>query len=193
MRRIMRGIVIAAVLGAAPGRVSAQAVLLEVGGGISVPLIETGQNLGVGPHGVLGIAVIPQSIPLSLELSTRYGRIAGSTSDTGGTAPDLRVLDATLNVLYRMKWSLRAPVRPWILAGVGLYNLKPTGAAAPANAETVRNSGLDGGAGIAVPVGGIEVWTDARFHVVFTQGAHTHLFTATLGARLALHRPATIR
>jgi Outer membrane protein beta-barrel domain len=191
MRSTLRWVMISAAL-AAPARASAQAVLLEVGGGASVPLMETGRTLGIGPQGVVGLVLIPQSIPLGLELSARLGRISGSTTN-GTAAPDLRVGDVSANVIYRMKWSLRAAVRPWVLGGAGLYELKATGDAAPADADPVRKPGLDGGAGIAVPLGNLELWTDARFHLVFTDDTHTHLFTASLGARIPLHRPARIR
>jgi hypothetical protein len=192
MRGMLRCLVISAVLAAVPIRASAQAVFLELGGGTSIPLMETGRELGNGPHGVVGVAVLPTGIPLGLELSARYGRISGSAVD-GTAAPDLRVVDASANVVYRLKWSFHAPVRPWVLGGVGLYDLKATGDAAPTEAEAVRKPGLNGGAGIAVPVGGVELWTDARFHLVFTDGGHTHLFTASLGARVPLRRPRAAR
>ncbi|HEU4699928.1 MAG TPA: outer membrane beta-barrel protein [Gemmatimonadales bacterium] len=174
---------------AAPGA-AAQAVSLLVGGGIAAPLNDAGRNLDAGPTVTLGVVAIPTSVPLGFELSGRWQRIAGSTPEGGIEQPGLQVLDLSANVLYRLKWSLRASVRPWVTAGLGAYRLEPVGSGVPAGAEATTRVGLNGGAGIAVPAGPVALSVEGRFHTIFTRSAHTNLFSSTLALRVPLHRPA---
>jgi hypothetical protein len=69
---------------------------------------------------------------------------------------------------------IRGPVRPYLTLGVGAFNFKTvidTGAAATkGSTSTVATTkfGLDGGAGLAVHVGRVEAFTEARIQNVYT-------------------------
>ena len=65
---------------------------------------------------------------------------------------------------------LRGPVRPYVLAGVGAFNVKD--AIDQSNGTTTFsnvNLGVDGGAGLAIKLGPISAFAEARLQNVYTK------------------------
>ncbi len=66
---------------------------------------------------------------------------------------------------------IRGPVRPYITAGVGAFNVKQTAIQGGASAGNFSSTkfGIDGGAGLAFQIGRIDAFVEARLQNVYTE------------------------
>ena len=71
---------------------------------------------------------------------------------------------------FRMEL-LRGPVRPYVMAGVGAFNVRSAIALASGASESSAemNFGVDGGAGISLRLGRLDAFIEARIQNVYTQ------------------------
>ncbi len=69
------------------------------------------------------------------------------------------IVNATINALF--KFPTTSTVRPYIIGGGGVYNVRCNGC------ESQTKLGINGGAGINVPLSGFSTFIEARFHMIF--------------------------
>jgi len=69
-------------------------------------------------------------------------------------------------------------VRPYVLGGVGLYNLDFNGVG-----DNETKFGLNGGGGIEFGVGGFNTFVEARLHSIFTEDTKVNLVPVVFGIR----------
>ena len=148
---------------------SRRPISIGIGGGVVVPRegasvyqLEQGMQLE-------GFALVrlPGGFP-PLRLTLDYAKMkfdpASLAGAPGGAADAERTM---LNGVASLNFELlRGPVRPYILAGVGAFSVKDV--AASESFEDV-NFGLDGGAGVAVKLGPISGFVEARLQNVYTK------------------------
>jgi opacity protein-like surface antigen len=155
-------------------------IALGLMGGATLPMSDyknvanTGWNLGAfldlgrteGPFGVRleGIyhgfgdkdVVTSGGGTTSFTFSNKYSIINGN-------------LDLTLGIP-----ALNAPIRPYLIGGIGAYYLKnspecATGSVCPfGKSESSTKFGLNGGAGVEFGLAGFSAFVEARYHSVFT-------------------------
>jgi hypothetical protein len=167
-------------LGAAPA--FGQGAEFGIGGGSTLPVGDAADFLKNGPHGILTVSFTPDRIPVGLQVTGMYHRISGD--EVGDIElPDYQVISGSADALFKFKVSEEVKVRPYLLAGVGLYNLKQVGAQATPNSG-ISDFGLNGGAGIDFKLGGFGLFLEGRYHQVFTDGRDFKIVPISLGARL---------
>ena len=148
--------------------------LIRVGfaGGVVVPTADARNALKNGVQGQGFLLFDLGGFPLRLNLGYQHFDLAqalnasqsGSSNLLGGVAGTQLDL-------------LRGPVRPYLLAGVGGFNVTNllTSANGQSTSASQFNFGLDGGAGLAVSLGRLSAFVEGRVENVYTQHGTTNL------------------
>lgn len=172
MRTTLRSIAVLAVLAFLPNGASAQIglarhfVTLGVGGGMSVPVSDAGDAFKNG-FNVQGFARLNvPKLPLMPRLDLDFSRFDLDDAQLGvpGTSQILAGLaNLQINVLPL------GPVRPYLIAGLGAYNLKTQTEGTSPTSVTDTRFGINGGAGVALHLGMINGYLEGRIDNVFTE------------------------
>ena len=172
MRSIVRSTLVLALLASTPPAASAQLglahhfVTVGVGGGVSVPVndaaaaFKNGFNLqGFARLNVPHLPVIPR-------FDLDFSRFDLDQAQVGLPGRG-QILAALANLQFSVL-SL-GPVRPYLLAGLGAYNV--TTETDGTTGATIRktNFGINGGAGVALHLGAFNGYAEGRVDNVFTQ------------------------
>jgi opacity protein-like surface antigen len=145
------------------------AVSIGFGGGASVPTGDAKDVLKTGINGQGFVLLhLPAGLP-TLRLNLGYQKFDFKDALAGGDA-NQEILSGVGGVSFNL---LGGPVRPYITAGVGAFNVKTTlETAAREDASTSKtNFGIDGGAGVAVSFGRLSGFVEGRLQNVYTRDA----------------------
>ncbi|HUL03976.1 MAG TPA: outer membrane beta-barrel protein [Gemmatimonadales bacterium] len=169
MNRILSSVVALGVMVATAA--SAQHVRVSLGAGGVVPTgdYSTIDNAGWHALGALEVS-LPRS-PLSVRGDLMYGQtghdassiITGSTKLTGGTA----------DLVYHIG-APAVPVRLYLLAGVGYYNVDISG-------SKEGKVAFGGGTGVSIGMGPAHLFAEGRWMSIQTSGSAMTFLPVTLG------------
>lgn len=187
---------LAAAAGAAPHAARAQsAVSFGVSGGLGVPVGRLGDNVNSG-YSVAGLAEFrPVPGPLSVRLEAGYDRFAlkdevlNAVADyTGGNlSSNIHFVRGNANLVYRLP--VTSGLRAYLTGGVGIYGIGSGfsytngGTSYSQNDQTQTKFGINGGAGVELPLTGITVFLEARAHGVQTDATPLTYIPITVGIR----------
>ncbi|HUF34932.1 MAG TPA: outer membrane beta-barrel protein [Gemmatimonadales bacterium] len=166
MRRLAVGLAAAAIVAiTAAAPLAAQGVRFGVAGGPTF-VLEDGGGTDFHLLGTVGFAG-GEDLPVSFRVDGQYQL---------GDAFD--ILSGTGNAVYSFSVSEETRFRPYLIGGLGIYNLNPDG---PGDSQT--KFGINAGAGFTVPVGQgtTRLFGEARFHNVFTEGESLNLLPISFG------------
>jgi hypothetical protein len=184
VRQLVRVGVGAAVLAALvlPAQAQTGERLVRIGfsGGAAVPMGDVADvtNAGLSVQGFLQIA--PSGFPATFRVGALYSRLAGKDGATltlpptvpgSGFAAPAAPVDGTqlLGGLAQVRFELsKGNVRPYLLGGVGAYNVRQTFASLQSgNSVDKVRMGVDGGAGFTFNFGGADAFIEARISNLF--------------------------
>ena len=141
-------------------------VTVGVGGGMSVPVSDAGDAFKNG-FNVQGFARLNvPKLPVFPRFDLNFSRFKFDDAQLGvpGTSQILAGLaNLQLSVLPL------GPVQPYIIAGVGAYNLKTTTEGITPSSVSNMEFGINGGAGVALRFGRINGFVEGRVENVFTE------------------------
>ena len=172
MRNAVRSIAMLIVLGCVPLAASAQVGLVHhfvtvgVGGGMSVPVSDTGDAFrnGFNLQGFarLNVPKLPEMPRFDLDFSQfDLDEAQVGLPGTGQILAGLANLQLSVLPL--------GPVRPYVIAGVGAYNLKTETEGVTPTSVSDTHFGINGGAGVALHLGKINGYVEGRIDNVFTE------------------------
>jgi hypothetical protein len=157
-------VAVAACTLAAP--LAAQGVRFGVGGGPTFVLEDGG---GTDFH-VMGTAAfaVGEDLPVSFRVDGQYQL---------GDAFD--IFSGTGNAVYAFDVSDETRFRPYLIGGLGFYNVSFDDDAL----DSETKFGINLGAGFSVPVGSgnTRLFGEARFHNIFTSGENLNLLPLSIG------------
>jgi hypothetical protein len=184
LRRLAYGVSLPLAL-AVPTAVSAQLVgsdrpgasdqhLLRIGfaGGVVVPTADARNALKNGVQGQGFLLVNLFGFPLRLNLGYQHFDLAQAlTAAQTGTSSGAQ--SGTSSILGGVAGTqinlLPGPVRPYILAGLGGFNVNNMlNSASGSTSSSQFNFGIDGGAGLAVSLGRLSAFVEGRVQNVYT-------------------------
>jgi len=178
MKRVMG--VVAGALVLATTSVAAQGVRIGLGGGLLLPMgdYKTADKTGW----IAGVDVTDWLTGGSFGI-----RVEGSYSQTShkaGTSGNSKIIGGMGDAVYAFGTS-GASMRPYLLAGVGFYNVKFTGTGTSVSESKV---GFGGGAGVAFKVGtgGSRIFVEGKYVSVSTSGSSTTFLPVRAGIRFAM-------
>jgi opacity protein-like surface antigen len=170
----------------------AQGVEFSLGGGLGVPLGDTGDRDKLGWHGLAGLSFVPTGWPVGIQIDGQFHqfKLDDAVQPPGGDLKD-RLIFGTADIVYKMKTSETSTFRPYLIGGGGVYNLKTTGADNVSGVLGTDNSttkfGLNAGAGFDFKAGSVGLFVEGRFHDVFTEGTDYQFIPITIGVRFGGH------
>ena len=186
MRRIASGVA-AVALGVMAGVATAAAqrpyemesgstrpISVGLGGGVSVPVSDYKKSFDNGFNGQGFIRFNLPGLPIAPRIDFSLQRLDMKDIETG--VPGVGTVDGynqILGGLANLTYGLSAgPIRPYILAGVGVYNLKfqqeSEDAAGAEQSFSETKFGVNGGAGITFRLGRIAAYLEGRVDNVWT-------------------------
>jgi opacity protein-like surface antigen len=160
-----------------PAQSSAQAIaMLGLSAGAAVPMgkISDPYSTGFNAMASLGFGG-GEEIPVSLRFEGAYTKFNGST--TTGTAPvsGMRIWSGNVSAIVSLPGG--EIVRPYALAGGGVYNMKSM----TANAGSSNDFGMSGGIGVSLDLSGFNTFAEARINHVFTENGATRFAPIVFG------------
>lgn len=137
---------------------------------------DSGYNLGA--H----VGFRSATMPVGFRLEGTYNR-----HDAKGVNPldtRLTIFSGTANVIAGASGAAES-IRPYLIGGAGVYNVKVDSDGVAGSSST--KFGLNGGAGLDLPLSGIAVFAEARYHYVFSKedgtGFNMGFIPLTVGIR----------
>ena len=144
-----------------------------VGGGVSLPQGDASDGFKTGFHGQAMVGLSVPMLPVGLRGDVVYHQLSGKDLLAG---TDLKVLGGGVNVMYDLPGVM---VKPYLSAGLGMYNAKVDAGAAGSASET--KVGFNGGAGIKFNLTGFNTLLEARYYSIQTSGSSTTFVPITFG------------
>jgi Outer membrane protein beta-barrel domain len=164
MRRIA---LLAALVFAIPAAADAQARLM-VGGGLTTPQSDFADTNESGMHGRVGLQVGVPVFPVSVRAEGELHRLP----ETGGDNTTMIV--GTLSGVVALGG---LGISPYILGGVGKYNINTS------TAEATASSGIHGGFGVSLGALGFGGYAEIRYVKIDTAGDNSSYIPITVGFR----------
>jgi opacity protein-like surface antigen len=183
IRSAMLGAVLMASAGAAPA-VAQSGARFSVGGGLTVPLSDFADEAGTGFHGLAAVGFQPANFPVGIQVDGMFQRFGVDDDPVfGDVDANFRFLQGTANAVYTFQTSPDSKVRPYLIGGVGLYNVKVTGDDVIGDPESETDFGINAGAGFDFTAGAVGIFVEGRFHNVFSDPDNTNFIPITVGVR----------
>ena len=184
MRPIITAALVAASLAAAApsahaqfgsmgGSGSTRPIRIAFGGGVSVPTGDYKKAFDNGINGQGSIIFNLGGLPLNLRADLSYNRFTTETTfATPGGAGELDITHQMLGALGNVTLPLgTGPVRPYIMAGLGAFNIRETAdpeGSSEGDTDTSTKFAINGGAGIALRFLGLDAFIEAKLQNVYT-------------------------
>lgn len=164
------------------------------GVGLSVPVGEFADEDGLGAQSggataLAGLEWQPEGRSFGLRVDGAYNRFCTAACDEAGGDLDIRLrfLNLNLSGTAELPGGAGRDLRPYLLAGVGLYNYRLEGDDVPAGFdESETDVGLNGGLGVTYALGRVGLFAESRFHHVFTSEEDIQYIPIIVGARFTL-------
>ncbi len=165
-----------------------------ISGGAAIPMSAlsngsssgfTGTNTGYNVTGsvALGFPVIPFSVRGDVaynNFGTKNVQFAANANGASYNA-GARVLGVTANAVLPLPLPVPVPVlSPYLIGGVGAYNVRLTPSSGAANSSQT-NFGFNIGAGVTLPLPGINAFVEARYHRVNMNNGSMAFVPITVG------------
>jgi outer membrane protein with beta-barrel domain len=141
---------------------AARPVKIGFGGGMSVPVSDAQNAFKNGFHGTAMVQWEAPVLPVALRGSVGYSQLDIKSAVTGAS-DKAKILSGLANVSYAFPVG---PVKPYIIAGVGAFNIKTDvgGTSSPSSTKF----GIDGGAGMQFKLGGVAGFVEGKVENIFT-------------------------
>ena len=185
MKGFYKGLVAFAFVAAATTSVAQAQVGFNVGGGVSLPLGDFGDQADLGFHGLVGVTFQPENLPVGIRVDGMYHMWGGNEDTFGDLDVNARAIAGTANAVYTFQTSEMSTFHPYLIGGIGLYNTALTGDDVPdAFDDSTTDFGVNAGAGFNFAAGeSINLFVEGRFHTVFTEEESTNFVPITVGVR----------
>ena len=144
-------------------------VSFGVGGGVSVPVSDAKDAFKNGYNGQGFVRLNLKFLPIAPRLDFTFSKFNLDDTKVGTTGTG-QVLAGLAN--FQMYLMHAGPIRPYIVAGVGAYNVKTVADASGSVAESEVSDtrfGVNGGAGVVLKFGSLfSLYGEGRVDNVFT-------------------------
>lgn len=164
-----------------------------VGVGIGLPVGDFGDEAGAGAQSgggtaLLGVEWLPRDATYGVRVDGAWNRFCTAACNAAGGDLDVRYRFLNLNLNGLLELPLASSeIRPYLIAGAGLYNYRLEGDDVPgAAAATETDLGINGGLGLTYMLGRVGIYAEGRLHNVFATERDIQYIPVMLGARINL-------
>jgi len=193
MKRLATVALILAAAGALLASDAAAQARGVLGIGLGVPVGDFADETGAGAQSgggtaLAGLEWLPAGQRFGIRVDGAYNRFCTTACDQAGADLDVRYrfLNANLNGLVEFPFGANTDIRPYAIAGVGLYNYKLEGNDVVGDPGDVTDFGVNGGLGLMYSFGRVGAYVEGRFHNVFADGSDLQYIPIMLGAKINL-------
>jgi opacity protein-like surface antigen len=161
---------------ATPASAGAQAIaMLGLSAGAAVPMGKLSDTHTTGFNAMLSLGFGGgEEIPVSLRFDGAYTKFNGSTTN-GTTVNGIRIWSGNVNAIVSVPGG--EVIRPYVLGGGGVFNMKSSAA----NSSSSTDFGLTGGVGVGLDLSGFNTFAEARIHHIFTANGATRFAPIVFG------------
>ena len=157
MRKILSAFVLGAASVASASTAEAQRPFtVGLSAGASLPLSDLSDSHKVGYNAAAHLGINMPASAVGFRLEGFYNKFAGQDL-TVGSVPDLRVAGGNVNITYAFGGT---GMRPYVIGGVGSYNIKPDGG------SSSTEFGINAGVGAKFQLSGLGTFVEARLHTI---------------------------
>jgi opacity protein-like surface antigen len=141
--------------------------------GLSVPTGDRGEFLKPGFDVGAHLAFRPAALPVGVRVEGQFNRFAVHFDEDempGMRAEgNVQLIGGTASVVLGVP-AASSPLRPYLMGGVGIYNRRGSvrvtfEGVTDSGSDSRTDSGVNGGAGIELGLGGLTAFLEARYHV----------------------------
>jgi hypothetical protein len=134
-----------------------------------------------------GVEWVPQGRTYGLRVDGAYNRFCTSACGPDGGNLDVRYrfLNANLNGMVELPVGA-AWFRPYVIAGVGLYNYRLEGNDVPDGLSSNTDVGMNAGVGGVYRLGRVGLFAEGRFHHIFANSSDIQYIPMMVGAKVDL-------
>jgi hypothetical protein len=187
--RAVAAVLVSMALSASAAR--AQGAEFSLGGGLGIPLSNFDDIAKLGWHGLAAVSFVPTGSPVGIQVDGQFHQFNLDQNVVGVSGLKDRLIFGTGDAVFKFKTSEQSAVRPYLIGGVGVYNLKTTGSDNVGTVISTNNSvtkfGINGGAGFDFKAGSAGLFVEGRFHDIFTSGKDVNFIPITVGIRFGGH------
>lgn len=177
--KALAAVALVTVVSAAPA-VAQTGVEFGLGGGLTLPLGTTNDAFKTGWNGQVAALIKPAGSPVGVQIDGLWSQMKTDVTDAGKA----RTLAGTANLVYGFPVSKTTVISPYLIGGVGIYNVKFTDeTVTPSASASDTKFGFNVGAGFNVGQGRTKFYGEGRFHDVLTDGDNFKMFPITVGIR----------
>ena len=133
-----------------------------VAAGATIPTGDFGDGFGTGFNVGAHVGFRSATMPVGFRLEGTFHQ----NEAKGSNGVNFNTIAGTANIIAGPA-AAAGGISPYVIGGAGVYNLK-LDADGGIESESVTKFGLNGGAGLDMPLSGIGVFAEARFHYVFS-------------------------
>lgn len=146
-------------------------VRFGVGGGLLMPMGDYGTADKMGFVAGAGVIIPVGTAPVGV-------RVEGSYSQTShdGVSGKSKIMGGMASLIYSFTGA--GSVTPYVLAGIGYYNVKVD---VPGFSADESKVGFGGGGGIRFPMGSASLFAEARYMNISTTGSATTFVPIVVG------------
>lgn len=171
---LVAAVLIALSIGVGSAQAQANPIAFGVVAGATIPTGDFADGVNTGYHAG-ALLEWTGAAPIGVRADAVYHRFGFE----GGGDANFSIIAVTLNAVFSFPMEGTTPMRPYVIAGGGYYhgscnNCGGTG-------ESDDKFGVNGGAGISIPLTGFSVFGEARFHHIFTDDSATQMVPISVG------------
>jgi hypothetical protein len=184
MKTLMRGAAVGLALALGAQVAQAQAGLsLGLGAGAVIPTGSMADFNSTGWTGQASLRVKPAVSPLGFQVDASYSRMG-----LDGVDGHISTLASTANAVFAFPSA--AVARPYLIGGLGVYNMRAGGDASGSDTKF----GANAGAGFDLKLGSASLYAEGRFHAILNgsfdaqaqEEATAYMIPLTVGLRWSL-------
>ena len=163
MRELRIGVVGAVLLAMALAVPAVAQVRFSLGDGATLPAGTFDDVANTGWHGVGAIGFQPADFPIGFQVDGMYHRFG---FEAEALDAEWQMIQGTANIVFAFNTSEESKFHPYLIGGVGGYNVKAVGDDAE-GADSETNFGVNAGAGFDFDLGNVAAFVESRFHAIF--------------------------
>jgi hypothetical protein len=181
LNHVPKLVVVAAIFAASAGVVNvanaqANPIAFGVTAGASKAIGDFSDGLNLGYHGGALAQWSSPTMPFGIRGDVVYHRFSAKDVDA-----NISFTVGTLNAVWNFPMEKDAQVVPYLIGGVGYYHASFSCDECGGESDSDNKFGINGGAGVTIPLSGFSTFIEARVHNVFTDGGATRFVPISVG------------
>ncbi len=164
MRKLRIGVLVVVLLAVAVAHPAVAQLRFSLGGGVTVPAGTFGDVASTGWHGGAALGFQPADFPIGFQIDGTYHRFGFEAANVDA---DWQMIQGTADIVFAFNRSEESKLHPYLIGGVGAYNVKAVGNDAEGIDSDETDFGVNAGLGLDFDLGSLAAFVEGRYNAVF--------------------------